>query len=133
VSRGILYTVAATCALVATIVAATVIVALFEPPAWNRAHRAGTASAWFYVSYIHWCLARCGAEPSQKPGRLTRWRRRWCTWRGHPQAEWSPIVVWVTEPDRLEEDGTIVQGDDTVVRSYRCARHDRAPGPVMGR
>lgn len=57
--------------------------------------------------------------------RLRRWRRRWCLWRRHPMAEWSPIVRH--RPARYGEvDGRIVMKvDEITVRQWRCAIHER--------
>lgn len=59
--------------------------------------------------------------------RLTYWRRRWCLWRGHPMAEWSPICIYEKSPDRYV-DGQIIPGDEYMVRAWRCALHDRVDG-----
>ena len=83
--------------------------------------------------------------------RLRLWRRRWCLRRGHPMADWSPVVVSYKEPDRFVSDidsvgpvadvlataaeiadayrgrGTIIPGAEFTQRAWRCARHDKQP------
>ena len=58
---------------------------------------------------------------------MKRLRRRWCAWRGHPRADWSPIVFWYSDPDILNMDGSITRGTEIVIRAWRCALHDRTP------
>ena len=83
--------------------------------------------------------------------RLTVWRRKRCMRRGHPMADWSPIVSSYCEPDRFVSDiesvgpvadvlataseladaylgrGRIAPGAEITQRAWRCALHDRKP------
>lgn len=61
--------------------------------------------------------------------RVRYWRRRWCLWRDHPMADWSPIVMIEKAPDRaiFGDDFTVitfVYGDEITTRGWRCAKHD---------
>lgn len=49
--------------------------------------------------------------------RIRLWRRRWCLWRGHEMAAWSPTVLSYVDAN----------GDEWTTRQWRCARHDRLP------
>jgi hypothetical protein len=55
--------------------------------------------------------------------RLRVWRRRACRWLGHPGRE--EVVLWHAEPAVLLDDGTVRDGAETVVKAWRCVRHDR--------
>lgn len=57
--------------------------------------------------------------------RFLRWRRRWCVWRGHPQAVRSPVVMNWVYPNILNGDGTITVGEEHTIKAYRCALHDK--------
>lgn len=59
--------------------------------------------------------------------RWAMWRRRLCMRRGHPMADWSPVVMTSTDSDVMLPDGTIRPGDVHTVRAFRCAKHDRRP------
>jgi hypothetical protein len=64
---------------------------------------------------------------------IRRWlryqRRRWCAWRGHRQAPWSPIVITWCDSDVLNADGSITRGAETRIRAYRCSIHDPQEAP----
>lgn len=56
--------------------------------------------------------------------KLRYWRRRWCAWRGHQEAEWSPVVLCWRTPDVWDGE-RVIDGAETRVKAYRCERHDK--------
>lgn len=59
--------------------------------------------------------------------RCRYFRRRWCAYRDHPQAPWSPVLVSYRDDDWVDRDGVLQPGDLCEIRAYRCTHHD-TPG-----
>lgn len=76
---------------------------MFENATWPD-----TAGAWLLARYL-------------------RARRGRCLRRGHPEADWAPVVMSTTGPATMAADGTIIDGETYEVHAYRCAVHDRKP------
>lgn len=79
-------------------------------------------------------LARIVSAPfrlaRRLPYRLRVLRRRWCIYRRHPMASWSPVCASYKAPDVLGPDGSVVPGRELVSRAWRCSRHDKPPPPL---
>lgn len=83
-------------------------------------------------------LARIFSAPYRAARRAARslgWRlrvlrRRWCIYRRHPMASWSPVCASYKAPDVAGPDGTITPGRELVQRAWRCSRHDKPPPPL---
>jgi len=56
---------------------------------------------------------------------LTVHRRKRCIRRGHPMADWSPVVFRTRADDTLGPNGEIIEGDEFTQYAWRCAIHDK--------